>query len=322
MIMHQVEMVSLDSLVPDNHIYREFTAIWSFAGVEKKLKKFEKDNAYKGFGMLRLFKCLLLQFMEDHSDREMERFLQENNAGKWFCEFSLAEKTPDFSVFSKARKRIGTKALSLIFSDLRDQLKAHGLINEVFNFVDASALISKSQLWKERDKAIKAKYEKLNNEVLPKVAHDKQARIGCKGKDKYWYGYKKHASVDMQSGLINKVAITPANVTDAQGFKHVCPEQGAVYADKAYCTKASRKTAAKKRCHLAAIKKNNMKGKNKDLDRWVTKIRSPYERVFSKQNKRVRYVGVEKNQFAAFIEAICFNLKRLVVLDAPSLSLT
>ena len=65
-----------------------------------------------------------------------------------------------------------------------------------------------------------------------------------------------------------------------------------------------------------------MKGKNKDLDRWVTKIRSPYERVFSKQNKRVRYVGVEKNQFAAFMEAICFNLKRLVVLDAPSLSLT
>ena len=65
-----------------------------------------------------------------------------------------------------------------------------------------------------------------------------------------------------------------------------------------------------------------MKGKNKDLDRWVTKIRSPYERVFSKQNKRVRYVGVEKNQFAAFMEAIRFNLKRLVVLDAPSLSLT
>ena len=32
-------------------------------------------------------------------------------------------------------------------------------------------------LWKERDKAIKQKYDKLNNEVLPKVAHDKQARI-------------------------------------------------------------------------------------------------------------------------------------------------
>ena len=62
---------------------------------------------------------------------------------------------------------------------------------------------NKKQEVKELDKAIKVKYEKLNNEVLPKVAHDKQARIGCKGKDKYWYGYKKHASVDMQSGLIS-----------------------------------------------------------------------------------------------------------------------
>ena len=37
------------------------------------------------------------------------------------------------------------------------------------------------------------------------MANDKQARIGCKGKNKYWYGFKKHVSVDMQSGLINKV---------------------------------------------------------------------------------------------------------------------
>ena len=44
---------------------------------------------------------------------------------------------------------------------------------------------------------------------------------------------------DMQSGLINKVAVTPVNVTDAQGFKHVCPQSGAVYADKRYCLKPS-----------------------------------------------------------------------------------
>ncbi len=35
----------------------------------------------------------------------------------------------------------------------------------------------------------------------------------------------------MQSGLINKVAITPGNKTDAQGLEHVCPTQGAIYAD-------------------------------------------------------------------------------------------
>ena len=41
------------------------------------------------------FKCLLLQFFEDLSDRELERYLNENNAGKWFCEFGLSEPTPD-----------------------------------------------------------------------------------------------------------------------------------------------------------------------------------------------------------------------------------
>jgi len=315
-------MVSLNDLVPEDHIYRKFLELWNFKRTEKRLKKLEKDNNYKGFGILRLFKCLLLQFMEDLSDRELKKFMQENTAAKLFCGFELTEATPEHTVFTKVRKRIGTKKLSELFNDLRDQLQSQGYMNEVFSFVDASHLISKANLWKERDKAIKKKYEKLNNETLPKVAHDKQAKIGCKGKDKYWYGYKKHVSVDMQSGLINKVAVTPANVTDAKGLKNVCPSQGAVYADKGYCTKRAKRAAAKRECHLAAIKKNNMLEKNKDQDRWYTKIRAPYERVFSQQRRRTRYCGVAKNQFAEFMEAICFNLRRLAILDPPDLVLS
>jgi transposase, IS5 family len=44
--------------------------------------------------------------MEDLSDRELEKYIQENLAGKWFCEFALTEKTPDHSVFTRARKKI------------------------------------------------------------------------------------------------------------------------------------------------------------------------------------------------------------------------
>jgi hypothetical protein len=36
----------------------------------------------------------------------------------------------------------------------------------------------------------------------------------------------------MQSGLINKVATIPANLPDAQGLRHVCPSQGAIYGIK------------------------------------------------------------------------------------------
>jgi IS5 family transposase len=317
--MNQIEMISLDQMVLPGHRYRRFMKIWDFKKVDSLLQQAKSDNPHEGYGLERIFRCLLLQFLEDLSDRELEVFLQENTAGKWFCGFLLNEDTPDHTVFSKARKKIGTDLLSKIFEQLRDQLKNQGYMNEVFTFVDASHLISKASLWEERDEALKQKYEKLNNEVLPRVAHDKQARIGCKGKNKFWYGYKKHVSVDMQSGMINKVAITPANLTDAQGLKHVCPSQGAIYADKGYCVKPAKQAAARKGCHLAAIKKNNMKDKNADQDRWYSKIRAPYERVFSGASKRTRYKGVAKNQFTAFMEAICFNLKRLLVISPPHL---
>lgn len=311
----QVEIVSLEELVPPTHIYRKFKELWNFTEIKKEMDDMEFNSDHKGYGAFRLFLCLLVQFMEDLSDRELEAYIQGNVHAKWLCGFSLVERTPDHSVFGNARKRIGTNRLSKIFNILRNQLKAKGYMNEVFTFIDASSLISKSTLWKERDEAIKEKYEKLNNEVLPKYTKDKQANFGCKGGKKYWYGFKKHASVDMQSGMINKVAITSASVVDSKGMKHVIPDQGAVHADKGYCDINAKKAAAKRNLHLAAIKRNNMIGKNKDLDKWYTKLRSPYERVFSKTRKRVRYQGIAKNQFAAFMESIAHNFKRMIILE-------
>ena len=319
---YQVIIVSLNELIPDNHRYRQFKSLWSFSQTNRFLKKLEKDNPHKGYGMVCLFKCLLLQFMEDLSDRQLERFLQENTAAKWFCGFELARKTPDHTVFSRVRDRIGTPKLAELFALLRDQLKQQGYLNQVFSVVDASHLISKAALWKERDKAIKATYDTLNNKVLPHVARDTEARIGCKGKNKYWYGYKRHVSVDIQSGLINRVATTAANLPDGQGLDAVCPDQGAIYADKAYSVPASHEAAAKRGCHLAAIQPRNRKTKNADLDRWYARIRSPYERVFAHQSKRVRYLGLAKNHLTTLMQTIAFNLKRLAVLDPPGIVLT
>ena len=62
-----------------------------------------------------------------------------------------------------------------------------------------------------------------------------------------------------------------------------------------------------------------MKNKNKDLDSWISSIRSPSARVFARRNKRVRYSGIDKNQFSAFMYSISFNLKRLVAIAPPDL---
>lgn len=46
--------------------------------------------------------------MEDPSDREMDCYLQENLACKWFCDMDLGEKALDHSYVDDFRKRPGT----------------------------------------------------------------------------------------------------------------------------------------------------------------------------------------------------------------------
>ena len=145
--MHQITMVSLEDLVKADHQYRRFKEIFDFSLVGEMLKSVESRANYKGYGLERLFKCLLLQFMENLSDRELERYLAENTAAKWFCDFQLNETTPDYSVFSKIRSKIGTTRLADAFAGLRCQLKARGYMSEVFTFVDSAHLIAKASLW-------------------------------------------------------------------------------------------------------------------------------------------------------------------------------
>lgn len=313
MQINQVEMVSVEQLVEEKHTYRKLKRLLDFERIVKAVKVKSHEVGAIGYGRMRLIMCLLLQFMEDLSDREFEGFIAENNAAKWFCGFSLLERTPDFTTLCKFRNLVGTKQMSRIFAEVKRQLQTQGHCAEVFTFIDASALVSKLSLWEQRDKAIKEGYEKLNNEVLPKVSADTEAKIGAKSSKKFWYGFKKHVGVDMQSGMINRVAVTPANVTDADGARHVMPRSGAVCGDKGYVGALGE--MRRRGVHAMVIKRNNMKDKNADLDRWLSKLRAPYEGTFSKQNKRVRYKGVVKNQGAEFLYAVAFNFRRLLALN-------
>lgn len=312
----------IENLVAKSHPYRKFMELLDFEELVKPLSDLDNTEVGRhGYGISRNFRMLLLQFLEDLSDRQLERFLEENIAGKWFCGLTLDESTPDFSCFSKIRKRIGTKRLGELFNRVNESLKQQGYLKEVFTFVDSSTLISKLTVWSERDKAIQSGEDKLNNQNIDKHAKDKQARMGCKGKNKYWYGYKRHVSVDTQSGLINKAAVTPANVSDAKGLKHICPKGGGVLGDKGYCLNPAQAEIAKNSCHDMTIKMNNMKNKNKDKDRWLSGCRAPYERVFSKVSKRARYCGIAKNQFQIFMQSLAHNLKRLAVLEIEKVEL-
>lgn len=310
----------VEELVRADHPYRKLLKLVDFTGLTRGLQSLlNRKYGRPGYNLESGFKALILQWMEDLSDRELERYLQENVAAKLFCAFTLTEKTPDHCYFSELRKKVGTEKLAKLFNKFGDKLREKGLVANIFTFVDASKMIAKVTLWEERDRAIKDGEEKLNNKNIKEYSTDKDADYGCKGKDKYWYGYKRHVAVCMKNGLITKTAATRASLTDAEGLKHVCPNGGMVVADKGYCTKPAQNTIKARGCHSGAILKDNMKNKNRDKDRFLTKLRMPYEGVFSKMDKRARYRGLAKNQFQALMQSLAYNFKRLIKIAAPPL---
>lgn len=302
-------------LVKEDHPYRKINRVLDLSELEEEFFGLYSEKGANGLPISKGLRALILQFMEDYSDRQMERALQENLAVKFFCGFEIGDVTPDHSYFGKLRKRLGTENVAKIFNFVVEQMSRRGLVGNCFSFVDSTAVITKTALWKERDKAIAQGEEKLNNANVKKYSADRQARWGCKGKNKYWYGYKRHVRVDMKHGVIMKVAMTPANIADGEGLKHVCPKQGMVFADKAYCTKHAQRILKKRNCHSGAILKNNMRGKNFPKDKWLTRTRMPYEGVFSKMPTRARYRTKPKLQLQGFLEAIASNLKRWIILE-------
>ena len=309
----------LNELVDSQHVLRKVETMINFKHIANDFNVLKKDKGRTGYGIDVALKALFLQFYYDMSDRQIEDMLRHNMAFKWFCGFKIDDATPDHIFFCRTRKILGTERVAKVFRKINKKAEDKNILKNIFTFVDASKIISKQTTWSERDKALEQGEEALNNDNVKKYSSDKQARFGCNGKNKFWYGYKRHNSTDMSSGLIKKVAVTPANISDAQGLKHTCPKGGMVFADKGYCTATAQKIIEDQKCHSGAIMKNNMKLKNRDKDKWISKVRAPFEGVFSKNNRRARYRGVAKVQLQAFMEAIVFNVKRLLVINAPPL---
>ena len=103
----------LDELLPFDKLSLVYQRLYS-----------SKGRKEKGFEFA--IRALLIQFMEDLSDREMKRYLQENLASKWFCDMNLGEEAPDHSYSGDFRKHIGTERLMDIFFRYEIVCKAWG----------------------------------------------------------------------------------------------------------------------------------------------------------------------------------------------------
>src|SRR3989338_8430757 len=99
-----------------------------------------------------------------------------------------------------------------------------------------------------------------------------------------WFGYKRHESVDMRHGLINKVTVTPTNVPNQMILGSLLPRQGMVFLEGALLiARAQMRKSRRAAVTRGRYAKTITKQRTEKRDRWGSGARMPFEGVFSKQ---------------------------------------
>ena len=117
------------------------------------------------------------------------------------------------------------------FAEFERQLERNGLLLKRGTMIDATLVATPFGRGPEHE---------ADKEAAPPADADAAltARQGRRGTH---YGYKAHAGVDVETRLIRRLVLTPANVNETMvADALVCGDERAVYADKAYAKRMRR----------------------------------------------------------------------------------
>jgi transposase, IS5 family len=228
----------------------------------------------------------------------------------------MEQGTPDHTTLCRFRERLNETGLtSKLLALVNAQLEAKGLMLKRGTLIDATIVETAA-----------AKPGPGSN---PAERPDPDAAfIKREGKAGSTYGYKAHVAVDQGSLLVRSAKLTPANVAEtavADDLIAANSDGGAIYADKAYDTHGRRALLAQlglKDCIMRRANKHHpLTSREQQRNAALSKIRCGVETVFAVFKRiygfrRTRYFGLIRNQLQLSLLAICFNLRRTLVLTS------
>lgn len=242
----QFEMVTLDSLVPADHLLRKIEAAVDFSFIHPLVAPlYCADNGRPALDPTLLFKALFIGYLFGvRSERQLVREIEVNVAYRWFLRLKLTEKVFDASTLSQNRRRRfnGTDVAQAIFDNIVEQAIKAGLVDGTVLYTDSTHLKanankgkftlaaiakSRSDYWDALDAAIDADREghgKAPMKEKPREPAIKDTKVSTtdpdagymvrEGKPKGFF-YLDHRTVDGKLGIITDTFATPANVHDS-----------------------------------------------------------------------------------------------------------
>lgn len=247
---YQLEMVTLEQLVPKNHLVRKIDTAIDFEFIRAEVAHlYCKDNGRPAIDPVVLFKIMLLGYVFGvPSERRLIQDIEVNVAYRWFLRLSLTDKVPDASTLSQNRIRRfnGTDVFQRIFDHIVEQAISRHLIGGRTLYTDSTHLKASANKGKSINKLVSAStsaYIRQLNEAVEeerKVAgkkplKEKQEQV-CElqsikssttdpdsgfmtreGKPQGFF-YLDHRTVDGKHGLITDTFATPGHVHDSQPY--------------------------------------------------------------------------------------------------------
>jgi transposase len=133
--------LSLDRLVPEDHLLRQIANAVDFSFIRPLCRPFYSHTGRPSVDPVVLFKMLLIGYLYGiTSERRLARELSLNLAYRWFLGYDFDQPTPDHSVLSKARARFGPEVFEHFFRRSIDLCGEAGLLEEGPVYVDSTLI--------------------------------------------------------------------------------------------------------------------------------------------------------------------------------------
>ncbi|MCK4627052.1 MAG: IS5 family transposase [Phycisphaerae bacterium] len=311
------------SLIPENHFLKALQKAIDWKFIDKRCRQLYSEKGRPAHPAQTMFKLILLQFMYNLSDRQLEEAVRFRINFRWFVGLTGLDPGPDHTTFCRFRDRIGAHTLAVMMNDVVEQASQAGLVSDMLSITDATHVKAKvnTYRWKDDD-------ENPGGKQGP----DSDAKFGRKSEKKQFFGYKCSVSQDADSGIITDVEVAPGNVSDSSMFPDVADDAAlAVTADKGYDAPQNYELL-RERGQEAAIIPKRRRGKARGHVRARYPDDGERERYYRRKKKRgrveakfgemkkyhglgvARYYGLAKMEFQAIMTAVAVNVKRMVTM--------
>lgn len=128
----QMELISVDQLVPKDHLLRMINEHVDFSFIIEKVRPYYSEKYSRpALDPIILFKMMLIGYLYGiRSERQLEKEIIPNAAYRWFLGLSFSDPVPDHSTISwnRINRFKGTTIFQDIFDEVVDLATNHNMI--------------------------------------------------------------------------------------------------------------------------------------------------------------------------------------------------